>query len=150
MHVGNDARQYEERTTYGKGPTDRALTVPEHNRNAEEHGYERNAEAVGAVETPIGPHDGHLVAQQISANASHHETDEKLSESARSTARVVDGSVFHATENTIMRVKKYADFFGSPWLKKSCQTQDSRPLPAVLLGADNRSFLCSSSLPPGC
>src|SRR5438552_12470280 len=68
LHVGNHARQDEERAGDGKQPADPASTVKEQNSHAKEQRDERDAETVCPPEAPVRPGDGDLVGKQVSSN----------------------------------------------------------------------------------
>src|SRR5947209_5810708 len=88
MHVGDYAGQNEERAGNSEQPSDGAASIEEQNSYTEQQRNERNAEAIGAPETPVGAHDRHLVGNEISADAHHDKADEEFTQSARGAAYI--------------------------------------------------------------
>jgi hypothetical protein len=48
----------------------------------------REAESVGAVETPAGAHDAHLVGQEVPSQTCQNKSEQEVAESARSSSHI--------------------------------------------------------------
>ncbi|MGA2218784.1 MAG: hypothetical protein ABSG51_11900 [Terracidiphilus sp.] len=95
MEIGDYAGKNEEGASYGEEPTSNASASPEENTDAKKHWQERNAECVFTIEVPVGTQDGNLIDQQVSANAGHRETQDKMTEAPRGSTSITERSVFH-------------------------------------------------------
>jgi len=99
MHVGNHSAEYEERPRDREQPSDDASAAPEQNPDPKQHGHQRNAKSVCAVEAPVRAHDLYLIADQVSAYTSHEKTKQEVAEPSRRTTHIAKGTVFHAIED---------------------------------------------------
>lgn len=104
MHVGNHPGQNEERTAYGKHPSDDAAAPPEQNANAKQHWDQRDTETVCAPQVPVGTYDAHLVGKQVSAYARHGAANQKFAQPTGGSAHVTQRTVIHVPEDIIRRL----------------------------------------------
>ena len=88
VHVRDNACENEKRTGDCKQPSDQAAPAPEKYSHSDQHRQKRDPESVAAVETPVRADHAYLIAEQISPNASHGETDKKVEEPAGRSAYV--------------------------------------------------------------
>ena len=103
VHVGDDARENEQRACNGKEPSDDALAIPEKNRYADQHGQQRDAETAAAPETPVRPNHGDLVGDEKASDAGHGEAKQKLAQPAGGSADIADLTVVHARKDSTLR-----------------------------------------------
>lgn len=90
MEIGDDAGKDEEGAGDGKEPTNNASASPEENADAEEHWQQSNAEGVFTMKGPVRAHDRNLIDEQVSANAGHGETHDKITEAAGSSPSIAE------------------------------------------------------------
>jgi hypothetical protein len=88
MEIGDNTGKNEEGASDGKEPSGNTSASPEENADAKEHWQERNAECVFTIEVPVGTQDGNLIDQQVSANAGHRETQDKMTEAPRGSTSI--------------------------------------------------------------
>ena len=100
VHVGDYAGQDEQRSGGGEQPSDRAAPVEKQDGHAEQQRNERDAEAVGASETPVRAYDGHLVGDQVSADTGHHKAQNEFSQAAGRAANIAHRTVLHAVKDS--------------------------------------------------
>ena len=65
VHVGEHARENEERTCKSENPAGCAATVPEEQTHAEKHGDQGDAESVRAEKAPKGTDNADLIGQEV-------------------------------------------------------------------------------------
>ena len=95
MHVGNNARKNEERARDRKKPSDQAAPTPEKQAHSDQHRQKRDPESIASVKSPVGADHADLIAEKVSSNTSHGETDQEVAESAGCPTHVVQGPIFH-------------------------------------------------------
>jgi hypothetical protein len=95
MHVGNNARKNEERARDRKKPSDQAAPTPEKQAHSDQHRQKRDPERIASPKSPVGADHADLIAEKVSSNASHGETDQKVAEAAGRAAHVAQGPIFH-------------------------------------------------------
>lgn len=102
MHVGQDAGKNEQRSGDGEQPPDRAVALPKENSDSKQHRQERDSETISTPKAPVRAHDRHLIRQEVSADATHREPDDKFTKPALGTAYVLERSLVcaHAPEDT--------------------------------------------------
>src|ERR1700722_17851295 len=95
MHVGNNARKNEERARDRKKPSDQAAPTPEKQAHSDQHRQKRDPESIASVKSPVGADHADLIAEKVSSNTSHGETDQEVAEAAGRPAHVAQGPIFH-------------------------------------------------------
>src|ERR1700722_19927800 len=95
MHVGNNARKNEERARDRKKPSDQAAPTPEKQAHSDQHRQKRDTESIASVKSPVGADHAYLIAEKVSSNASHGETDQEVAEPAGCPTHVAQGPIFH-------------------------------------------------------
>ena len=95
MHVGNNARKNEERTRDRKKPSDQAASTPKKQAHSDQHRQKRDTERIAAVKSPVGADHADLIAEKVSSNTSHGETDQEVAEAAGRPTHVAQGPIFH-------------------------------------------------------
>ena len=95
VHVGENARENEERTCKSENPAGCAATVPEEQTHAEKHGDQGDAESVRAEKAPKGTDNADLIGQEVAPQATHDDADQEMAQAAGSATDVAEGTVFH-------------------------------------------------------
>ena len=95
MHVGNNARKNEERARDRKKPSDQAAPTPEKQAHSDQHRQKRDPESIASVKSPVGADHADLIAEKVSSDTSHGETDQEVAEPAGRPTHVAQGPIFH-------------------------------------------------------
>ena len=95
VHVGEHARENEERTCKSENPAGCAATVPEEQTHAEKHGDQGDAESVRAEKAPKGTDNADLIGQEVAPQATHDDADQEMAQAAGSATDIAEGTVFH-------------------------------------------------------
>jgi hypothetical protein len=95
MHVGNNARKNEERARDRKKPSDQAAPTPEKQAHSDQHWQKRDPESIAPVKSPVGADHADLIAEKVSSDTSHGETDQEVAEPAGRPTHVAQGPIFH-------------------------------------------------------
>ena len=95
MHVGNDARKNEESARDRKKPSDQAAPTPEKQAHSDQHRQKRDPESIASVKSPVGADHADLIAEKVSSDTSHGETDQEVTEPAGRPTHVAQGPIFH-------------------------------------------------------
>jgi len=77
MHVGNYAGKYKERTSDRKDHP-AMLRLFQKSSPTSMSRDKREAESVGAVETPVGAHDAHLVGQEVPSQTCQNKSEQEV------------------------------------------------------------------------
>jgi hypothetical protein len=99
VHVRNHAGEDEERTAGREQPTKRASAAPEQHADAHQHGNERDAESIGAVEAPVGAAHDYLIGHQVSSDTGHGEAHEELADADSRPIQVARMIACHDSED---------------------------------------------------
>src|SRR5258708_384796 len=100
VHVGEDARQYEEGTGDGEKPPRRATTVPEEKPYDEKHGNQSESKGVRAEKAPKGTGNTDLVGQEVPPEAGHDYAGHEMAEAAWCAANIVERTICHGPEHS--------------------------------------------------
>jgi hypothetical protein len=95
MHVGNNARKNEECARDRKKPSDQAAPTPEKQTHSDQHRQKRDPESIASVKSPVGADHADLIAEKVSSDTSHGETDQEVPEPAGRPTHVAQGPIFH-------------------------------------------------------